>query len=147
MDKTIRYLNGKFPLKKDEIRTELIYPYKNKFALLIAILLSASSSDKQVNKITGKLFKKAPTPEAMIKLGKKRIYKIIKSVGIGERKSEYIYRLSKEIDRIGHIPSTRNELIKLPGIGNKSSAVYLINARLFDNNIKQIKLSIVLPSN
>ena len=71
MDKTIRYLNGKFPLKKDEIRTELIYPYKNKFALLIAILLSASSSDKQVNKITGKLFKKAPTPEAMIKLGKK----------------------------------------------------------------------------
>ena len=138
MDKTIRYLNGKFPLKKKEIKTELQYPKENKFALLVAILLSASSSDKQVNKATKELFKQAYTPKNMVKLGKNKIYDIIKSVGIGKRKAHYIYDLSKEIIKLKHIPNSLIELVKLPGIGNKTAGVYLINARLFDKNIKEV---------
>ena len=73
----------------------------------------------------------------MIKLGKQNIYKIIKKVGLSKKKSSYIFELSKIITEKSKFPITKEELIKLPGVGNKIAGVFIINAKLFDKNIKE----------
>ena len=94
MEKNIKnilsFLNKNFPLNKNQIKTELYYHKKNKYALLIALILSASTTDKQVNNVTPELFSMADNPFNMIKLGKQNIYKIIKKVGLSKKKSSYI---------------------------------------------------------
>ena len=135
--KTLIYLDKNFPLKKNQIKTELYYPNKNKYALLIALVLSANTTDKQVNSVTPTLFSKADNPFNMIKLGKQNIYKIIKKVGLSKKKSSYIFELSKIIIEKSKIPLTKEKLIELPGVGNKIAGVFIINARLFDKNIKE----------
>ena len=124
------YLDKNFPLKKNEIKTGLKYLKNNNFTLLIAILLSASTSDKQVNKVSSELFRKASTPRKMINLGKTRIKSIINPIGLADRKSGYIVRLSKMLikDYGGRVPQDKKELIKLPGVGNKIAGVYSINS-------------------
>ena len=135
--KTLIYLDKNFPLKKNQIKTELYYPNKNKYALLIALVLSANTTDKQVNSVTPTLFSKADNPFNMIKLGKQNIYKIIKKVGLSKKKSSYIFELSKIIIEKSKIPLTKEKLIELPGVGNKIAGVFIINAKLFDKNIKE----------
>jgi endonuclease III len=122
------YLNNTFPI--ENAKTDLVYPKNNKFALLIVILLSANTTDKQVNKVSPLLFKKANNPDKMLKLGISQIRNIIKSVGLASKKSEYIIKLSRILVKKynSKIPETKNELVKLPGVGNKIAGVYLINA-------------------
>lgn len=129
-EKLQKFLDKEFPLKPNEVKTDLYYLKKYKYTLLIAILLSANTSDKQVNKITPTLFKLANTPNKMLKLGKSKIRNIIKPIGLAEKKSTYIINLSKTLikDYNNKVPNDKKELIKLPGVGNKIAGVFLINS-------------------
>jgi endonuclease-3 len=105
--------------------TELVY--SSNFELLIAVLLSARTTDKIVNKVTAKLFKIASTPEEMLKLGVTSIKKHIKSIGFYNIKSANIIKsceiLTKKFN--SQIPETREELEALPGVGRKTTNVIL----------------------
>ena len=118
-------------------RLEEIYPetpipldHKNDFTLLVAVSLSAQSTDKKVNELTKNLFKIAPTPEKMYKLGEKNIYNIIKQLGLAKTKSKNIYNLSKIIvEKYKNIiPRTFKELESLPGVDHKTASVVMSQA-------------------
>ena len=104
--------------------------HKDPYTLLIAVLLSAQSTDKGVNKITPILFAKADNPYDMIKLSVDEIRNIIKPVGLSPMKSKGIYGLSKIlIDKFdGKVPRDINELEKLPSVGHKTASVVVSQA-------------------
>ena len=104
--------------------------HKDPYTLLIAVLLSAQSTDKGVNKITPILFAKADNPYDMIKLSVDEIRNIIKPVGLSPMKSKGIYGLSKIlIDKFdGKVPKDINELEKLPSVGHKTASVVVSQA-------------------
>lgn len=101
--------------------------YENPYTFLVAIILSAQSTDKGVNKATPALFKVADTPEKMLKLGEEGLKKYIASIGLYNNKAKSILTMSKQIvdDYGGKIPMDRDELIKLQGVGRKSANVFL----------------------
>jgi endonuclease III len=101
--------------------------YKNPFTMLIATILSAQTQDKSVNKITKDLFKKAITPEQMLKLSQKELAKIITSLGLAPTKSKNILKLSKIIIEKfkGKVPDTFKKLESLPGVGHKTASVVI----------------------
>ena len=104
--------------------------HKDPYTLLIAVLLSAQSTDKGVNKITPILFAKADNPYDMIKLSVDEIRNIIKPVGLSPMKSKGIYGLSKIlIEKFdGKVPNDINELEKLPSVGHKTASVVVSQA-------------------
>ena len=97
------------------------------FTLLIAVVLSAQSTDKKVNELTEELFKIANTPQKMVNLGIDNIYKYIKQLGLSRQKSKNTYNLSKIlIDKYhGLVPNTFQELESLPGVGHKTASVVM----------------------
>ena len=101
--------------------------HTNPFTLLVAVLLSAQSTDKKVNELTKELFKVADTPEKMEELGVARIYKFIKQLGLSNQKSKNIYLLSKIlIEKFhGQVPNSFEELESLPGVGHKTASVVM----------------------
>ncbi len=101
--------------------------HTNAFTLLVAVVLSAQSTDKKVNELTKKLFKVADTPEKMKELGVSRIYDYIKQLGLSNQKSKNIYLLSKLIiERFhGQVPNSFEELESLPGVGHKTASVVM----------------------
>ena len=101
--------------------------HKNKFELLIAVLLSAQCTDERVNQVTPLLFKKANNAHQMKKIPLNTIYKIIKPCGLGPKKSKAIYDLSRIlIEKFkGHVPEDFVELEKLPGVGHKTASVVM----------------------
>ena len=107
--------------------TPIPLEHKNAFTLLVAVVLSAQSTDKKVNELTKDLFFKADTPERMIELGIKNIYEHIKQLGLSNQKSKNIYYLSKIIvDKFNSIvPSSFEELESLPGVGHKTASVIM----------------------
>ena len=115
-------------------RLEEIYPetpiplhHKNEFTLLVAVVLSAQSTDKKVNELTKELFKIAPSAEKMYKLGEQKIYDYIKQLGLAKTKARNTYNLSKIIyERFNNkIPNTFQELETLPGVGHKTASVVM----------------------
>lgn len=102
---------------------ELIH--RNPFELLIAVVLSAQTTDVSVNKITPKLFEKFPTPESLALAEIKEIEEIIKRIGLYRHKAKNIKALSiKLVDEFnGKVPSTKKELESLPGVGRKTANV------------------------
>ncbi|WP_104733860.1 endonuclease III domain-containing protein [Hanstruepera ponticola] len=104
--------------------------HKDPYTLLIAVLMSAQSTDVRVNQITPLLFAKADNPYDMIKLSVEEIREIIKPVGLSPMKSKGIYGLSKIlIDKHnGEVPQTYEELEELPAVGHKTAAVVLSQA-------------------
>ena len=106
--------------------------HKNPFTLLVAVVLSAQSTDKKVNELTNKLFKVADTPEKMYELGVLRIYEYIKQLGLSNQKSKNIYLLSKLIIEKydSQIPNSFEELESLPGVGHKTASVVM--SQVFD---------------
>ena len=115
-------------------KLNLIYPkipvplnHKNKFELLIAVLLSAQCTDERVNQVTPLLFKKANNAHQMKKIPLNTIYKIIKPCGLGPKKSKAIYDLSRIlIEKFkGQVPEDFVELEKLPGVGHKTASVVM----------------------
>ena len=101
--------------------------HNNDFTLLVAVVLSAQSTDKKVNELTKKLFKIADTPEKMVELGVSKIYEYIKQLGLSNQKSKNIYLLSKLIIKKFHnqVPNSYEELESLPGVGHKTASVIM----------------------
>ena len=104
--------------------------YETPFELLIATILSAQCTDVRVNIVTRGLFKKYNKPEDFAKLSEEEIMEEIKSCGLYKSKSKKIKETSKMIceNYHGRVPSTLEELIKLPGVGRKTADVVLSNA-------------------
>ena len=101
--------------------------HTNAFTLLVAVVLSAQSTDKKVNEITKDLFKVADTPKKMTMLGIPKIYEYIKQLGLSNQKSKNIYYLSKLIIEKyqNQVPNTFEELESLPGVGHKTASVVM----------------------
>jgi len=101
--------------------------HKNKFELVIAVLLSAQCTDERVNKVTPILFKKANTAIKMTKVSKNTIYKIIRPCGLAPQKSKAIFELSRILVKKfkGKVPESFEELEKLPGVGHKTASVVM----------------------
>jgi len=108
--------------------TELAF--KSHFQLLIAVILSAQATDKSVNAATSKLFKDAPSPEKIFKLGLRKLKSYIKTIGLYNAKAGNVIATSEIIWKQykNKIPQTREELMKLPGVGRKTANVVLNNA-------------------
>ena len=111
-----------------------LYPYPpipldhtNAYTLLIAVVLSAQSTDKKVNELTKSLFKAADNPEKMLKLGISGIYEYIKYLGLSNQKSKNIYNLSRLLieKHKSRVPDTFEKLESLPGVGHKTASVIM----------------------
>ena len=115
--------------KLDEIYPEVMIPldHEDPYTLLIAVILSAQSTDVRVNKITPKLFSIAKTPYQMIKLSIEEIRDIIRPVGLSPMKSKGIYELSHILinKHNGMVPKTFKELEALPSVGHKTASVVM----------------------
>jgi len=118
-------------------RLEEIYPetpipldHHNDFTLLVAVVLSAQSTDKKVNELTKELFITAPSAERMYDLGEKNIYEQIKHLGLANTKAKNIYNLSKIIVQKynNNIPRSFQGLESLPGVGHKTASVVMSQA-------------------
>lgn len=125
--------------------SELIAP--NNFAFCIAVLLSAQTTDKAVNKATIELFKIADTPKKMLDLGIDKLKKYIKSIGLYNNKAKNVMLLSQKLIESynSELPQTRDELEKLPGIGRKSANV--ISNRLFGTDDIAVDTHVLRVSN
>ncbi len=108
-------------------KTPVPLNHKSNFELLIAVLLSAQTTDERVNKVTPYLFKEANTADKMQELHYKTIHKLIKTCGLAPKKSRAILALSKILvkEYNGRVPSDINQLEKLPGVGHKTASVVI----------------------
>tara|TARA_Y100001934_G_scaffold181437_1_gene214670 strand:+ start:694 stop:1344 length:651 start_codon:yes stop_codon:yes gene_type:complete len=125
--------------KADRIAAQLeaLYPetpipltHENPFELLIAVLLSAQSTDKKVNEVTPALFAQAPTPERMVALGSEGILQQIREVGLAPTKSRNVAKLSQQLldEHRGEVPASFEALEALPGVGHKTASVVMSQA-------------------
>ena len=101
--------------------------FTDAYTLLVAVVLSAQCTDKRVNEVTPELWKHGTTPAKIAALGADKIAEIIKPCGLYSRKSQNIYELSKTIADVYHgvVPSEREKLEALPGVGRKTANVIL----------------------
>jgi endonuclease-3 len=124
----LQILADKYPVPETELN------YETSFQLLIATILSAQSTDKQVNKVTKRLFEEYKEPEDFIKLSSEELAEKIHGVGLYRNKAKYILKtcqmLVEKYD--SKVPQTRKELIKLSGVGRKTANVVLSCAFNFD---------------
>ncbi len=99
--------------------------HSNAFTLLIAVLLSAQTTDKRVNIVTKDLFKLASTPEKMLRLGEEKIYDLIKTCGLAPKKAKAIVETSRILHQKfkGRVPKKLALLEELPGVGHKTASV------------------------
>jgi len=111
-------------------KVEVPLNHKDPYTLLIAVLLSAQSTDAGVNKITPKLFSKADNPYDMVKMSIEEIREIIKPVGLSPMKSKGIYGLSKILieKHNGKVPKNLKDLEELPAVGHKTASVVISQA-------------------
>ena len=100
---------------------------KNTFTLLISVLLSAQCTDVNVNNVTKNIYPKYFKPEHFVKLGRKKIERLIKKIGIFRIKAKSIYLMSKKVleEHNGKVPKTFEELEKLSGVGHKTASVVM----------------------
>ena len=108
-------------------KTPIPLNHKNKFELLVAVLLSAQCTDERVNKVTPILFKLASNPKEMSKIEVNIIYDIIRPCGLAPKKSKAIHSLSKILNEKynGKVPKNFNSLEELPGVGHKTASVVM----------------------
>jgi len=101
--------------------------YKNKFTLLVSVVLSAQCTDVNVNNVTKSIYPKYNKPEHFVKLGRKKIEKLIKNIGLFRNKSKSVYLLSKQLieKHNGKVPKNFDDLHALPGVGRKTANVVL----------------------
>ena len=117
----LKILNQFYP------RTPIPLKHKNIFTLLISVALSAQTTDVNVNKATKKIYPKYYKPEHFVKLGRKKIQKLIKSLGFFRNKAKSIYLLSKQLIKRhkGKVPKNFQDLENLQGVGHKTASVVM----------------------
>jgi len=125
---TVRAIYRRLASANPEPKTEL--HFTTPFELLIAVILSAQSTDAGVNKATPALFKAAPTPEAMLALGEEGVRSYIKTIGLFNTKAKNIIKTCKILveEHGGQVPRDRAALERLPGVGRKTANVILNTA-------------------
>ncbi|HWB64330.1 MAG TPA: endonuclease III [Chitinophagales bacterium] len=115
--------------KLDELypSPEIPLEHEDAYTMLIAVLLSAQCTDKRVNLTTPHLFKKAHTPQQMVKLSVREIEDIVRPCGLAPAKSKAIHRLSEILleKHHGQVPDSFEELEHLPGVGHKTASVIM----------------------
>ena len=101
--------------------------HRNKFTLLTSVLLSAQCTDLNVNNVTKNIYPEYYKPEHFVKLGRKKIERLIKSIGLFRVKAKSIYLMSKQLleKHGGKVPRSFIELEKLPGVGHKTASVVM----------------------
>ena len=119
--KILKILNKIYPT------TPIPLKHRNKFTLLTSVLLSAQCTDLNVNNVTKDIYPKYNKPEHFIRLGRKKIEKLINSIGIFRVKAKSIYLMSRQLinDHGGKVPKTFEELERLPGVGHKTASVVM----------------------
>ena len=119
--KILKILNKIYPT------TPIPLDHTSNFTLLMSVLLSAQCTDLNVNNVTKNIYPKYNKPEHFVKLGKKRIEKLIKSIGLFRVKAKSIYLMSKQLleKYEGKVPKSFEELEKLPGVGHKTASVVM----------------------
>ena len=119
--KILKILNQIYPT------TPIPLKHRNKFTLLTSVLLSAQCTDLNVNNVTKDIYPKYNKPEHFVKLGRKKIETLIKSIGIFRVKAKSIYQLSKQLmtNHNGRVPRSFKELEALPGVGHKTASVVM----------------------
>ena len=119
--KILKILNNIYPKVPKPLN------YRNVFTLLISVLLSAQCTDVNVNNVTNKIYPKYNRPEHFVKLGRKKIEKLIKSTGFFKRKAKSVYLLSKQLleKQGGKVPGNFEDLEKLHGVGHKTASVVM----------------------
>ena len=117
----LKILNQTYPKIKVPLKS------RNVFTLMISVLLSAQCTDVNVNNVTKKIYPKYYRPEHFVKLGSKKIEKLIKKIGIFRIKAKSIYNLSKILIKKykGKVPQSFEELEDLPGVGHKTASVVM----------------------
>ena len=119
--KILKILNKIYPT------TPIPLKHRNRFTLLTSVLLSAQCTDLNVNNVTKYIYPKYNRPEHFVKLGRKKIERLIKSIGIFRVKAKSIYLMSKQLlkEHGGKVPKTFEALEKLPGVGHKTASVVM----------------------
>lgn len=116
----------------DELYPEVAIPLRHQdpFTLLVAVVLSAQTTDKKVNEVTPALFARAPTPAAMARLPREEIQRAIRSIGLANTKAKNLKRLAEIlVERHGgEVPRTLGQLEELPGVGHKTASVVMAQA-------------------
>ena len=117
----LKILNKIYP------KTPIPLKHKNKFTLLVSVALSAQTTDVNVNNATKNIYPKYNKPEHFVKLGRKKIEKLVKSLGFFRMKAKSVYLLSKQLieKHDGKVPQTFEELEKLAGVGHKTASVVM----------------------
>ena len=107
--------------------TPIPLDHTSNFTLLMSVLLSAQCTDLNVNKVTKSIYPKYNKPEHFVKLGRKKIEKLIKSIGLFRVKAKSIYFMSRQLieNHRGRVPKNIEELEKLPGVGHKTASVVM----------------------
>jgi endonuclease-3 len=117
----LKTLNDIYP------KTPIPLKHNSKFTLLISVLLSAQCTDVNVNNVTRNIYPKYNKPEHFVRLGRKKIEKLIKSIGIFRVKAKSVYLTSKQlmVNHNSKVPKTFEALEKLPGVGHKTASVVM----------------------
>ena len=117
----LKILNKIYP------KTKIPLEHISKFTLLVSVLLSAQTTDVNVNNVTKNIYPKYNKPEHFVKLGRKKIERLIKSIGIFRVKAKSVYLLSKQLieKHNGKVPDNFEELEKFPGVGHKTASVVM----------------------
>jgi endonuclease-3 len=104
--------------------------HRDPFTLLVAVLLSAQTTDKKVNQVTPALFARASTPQQMAALPEEEIHRLIREIGLARQKAKNLRRLSQILvdEHGGEVPRTFAELEALPGVGHKTASVVMTQA-------------------
>jgi endonuclease-3 len=143
-----KILKATFPNVKTRLR------YRNPFELLVATILSAQCTDKQVNSVTKDLFNKLKTPEAFAHASTETIEKLIRPTGFFRNKTKNIRKCSASLiaKYKGKVPQTLDELLKLPGVGRKTANVVLgaafgIPGIVVDTHVARISKRLGLTEN
>lgn len=116
----------------DELYPEVPIPlaHRDPFTLLVAVLLSAQTTDKKVNEVTPALFARADTPQKMAALPEEEIRELIREIGLNRQKAKALKRLSEILvaEHGGEVPRSFEELEALPGVGHKTASVVMVQA-------------------
>lgn len=117
------YILNYFRAQAPVVTTEL--EFGSAFQLLVATLLSAQCTDKRINQITPELFKHYPTPQAMAKAEAEEVFEYIKTVSYPNAKAKHLVQMARMLVEVfgGEMPSTTEELTRLPGVGRKTANV------------------------